>query len=98
MIDDVKFCVNCGTQANGYSNYTYQSQQNRNFFDNSQMLRQNIGIREMVSGIIWICVGGIQTLISIFAFWYLIFVGIWNIVFGIKRVNKKDKLLYMSID
>ena len=67
-------------------------------FDNSQMLRQNIGIREMVSGIIWICVGGIQTLISIFAFWYLIFVGIWNIVFGIKRVNKKDKLLYMSID
>lgn len=52
----------------------------------------------MVSGIIWICVGGVQTLISIFAFWYLIFVGIWNIVFGIKRVNKKDKLLYMSID
>lgn len=43
-------------------------------------------------------VGGIQTLISIFAFWYLIFVGIWNIVFGIKRVNKKEKLLYMSID
>ena len=98
MMDEAKFCVNCGTQANGYSNYTYQSQQNRNFFDNSQMLRQNIGIREMVSGIIWICVGGIQTLISIFAFWYLIFVGIWNIVFGIKRVNKKDKLLYMSID
>lgn len=98
MMDEAKFCVNCGTQANGYSNYTYQSQQNRNFFDNSQMLRQNIGIRETVSGIIWICVGGIQTLISIFAFWYLIFVGIWNIVFGIKRVNKKDKLLYMSID
>ena len=98
MNDEAKFCVNCGTQANGYSNYTYQSQQNRNFFDNRQMLRQNIGTREMVSGIIWICVGGIQTLISIFAFWYLIFVGIWNIVFGIKRVNKKEKLLYMSID
>ena len=98
MNDEAKFCVNCGTQANGYSNYTYQSQQNRNFFDNRQMLRQNIGTREMVSGIIWICVGGIQTLISIFAFWYLIFVGIWNIVFGIKRVNKKDKLLYMSND
>lgn len=98
MNDETKFCVNCGTQANGYSNYTYQSQQNRNFFDNRQMLRQNIGTREMVSGIIWICVGGIQTLISIFAFWYLIFVGIWNIVFGIKRVNKKEKLLYMSID
>lgn len=71
MNDETKFCVNCGTQANGYSNYTYQSQQNRNFFDNRQMLRQNIGTREMVSGIIWICVGGIQTLISIFAFWYL---------------------------
>ena len=31
MNDEAKFCVNCGTQANGYSNYTYQSQQNRNF-------------------------------------------------------------------
>ena len=50
----------------------------------------------MTSGIIWISIGGLQVLSSIFAFWYLIIVGIWNIVVGIMRITKKGELYQKS--
>ena len=56
----------------------------------------NLGNKEMTSGIIWISIGGLQVLCSIFAFWYLIIVGIWNIVVGIMRITKKGELYQKS--
>lgn len=86
-----------GRMNNPYSNQNYRqpdpmqqgSVKMRNF-------KINLGNKEMTSGIIWISIGGLQVLCSIFAFWYLIIVGIWNIVVGIMRITKKGELYQKS--
>lgn len=58
--------------------------------------KNSLGNREMISGIIWVCVGAYQIAISFFAFWYLLFLGIWNIVMGILSINRKKDILEKS--
>lgn len=104
--EDAAFCSECGSPVNGTGNGATQdtnsnanlgsSMQQGAFQETNHMtyFKESLGNKEMVGGIIWVCVGGVQILISIFAFWYLIFVGIWNVVIGIMRIKQKSQLQY----
>ena len=107
--ENATFCSGCGTPVSGMSNQGAQNTTGNVYTDGSTMqqepvretprmryFKESLGNKEMVSGILWVCVGGLQILISIFAFWYLIFVGIWNVVIGIMRINQKSQLLNKS--
>lgn len=107
--ENATFCSGCGTSVSGMSNHGALNTTGNVYTDGSTMqqgpvhetprmryFKESLGNKEMVSGILWVCVGGLQILISIFAFWYLIFVGIWNVVIGIMRINQKSQLLNKS--
>ncbi|MCI5730161.1 MAG: zinc-ribbon domain-containing protein [Eubacterium sp.] len=103
--ENAAFCSGCGTpvsgtgssatqNTNGNVNAGGSTMQQEPVHETPRMryFKESLGNKEMVSGIIWVCVGGVQIIISIFVFWYLIFVGIWNIVIGIMRINQKSQL------
>ena len=103
--ENAAFCGVCGTPIGKSENNTNQNMYSNVNSDNAAMgnasmqesmqikiFKNSLGNKEMTSGIIWICIGGLQVLCSIFGFWYLIFVGIWNIVMGIMRINYKSQL------
>lgn len=62
-----------------------------NVLDRNTVLK-NISDKEKVGGIIWIVVATIQLLIGLTYNWITMFVGIWNLVFGIIRITNAGKM------
>lgn len=62
-----------------------------NTLDRNTIL-QNISSKEKVGGIIWIVVASIQLLIGLTYNWITMFIGIWNLIFGIMRITNAGKI------
>ena len=74
---------NCKTNTNGQ---TLKNSQNNLFADN-QSLVSTISQRIQTNGIIWIVIGAVQILLGISVNWFLLIVGVLNLLSAIQDLN-----------
>ncbi len=88
LLDDAVICVGCGCAVNG-----------RNFKSASilqvdgKALLNTLSQRLNTSGIIWLVIGILQILGGIFINWFLLIVGILNIISSVQDMQYSKKLL-----
>lgn len=59
--------------------------------------KKSLGSKEMVSGIIWVCIGIGQFILGVvFGYWVTLIVAVWNIIMGISGIRLKEQIMNMS--
>lgn len=85
LSDDAIFCSNCGIPTHQFHQQTWHHPQNDLIIKLSSRLK--------ISGIIWIIIACIQILIGIFGAWFVLIVGVVNIVSAIKNLQYSERIL-----
>lgn len=80
--DEAVVCPSCGCPVEG-SIKTPAS---------DKLLRELSG-KVKTNGVIWICIAGVQILLGIFALWYLLIVGVLNLISGISSISYSSEVL-----
>ena len=82
-------------QNNQYQqqSYRYQQQGNSDVYRNTNGLLIKLSERLKINGIIWIVIAALQILIGIFGFYWILIVGVLNIVSAIKDIQYSKTIL-----
>lgn len=86
--DDANFCVGCGC-AVGKSNY--QTAKNQSV--DGAMLLNTLSQRLNTNGIIWLVIGILQVLGGVFINWFLLIVGVLNIISSMQDMQYSKTIL-----
>ena len=93
LVDDAKFCSNCGKSVPQLSNQHTQSQGDDNVLNNQRVLINKLSVRQKTNGIIWLVIGCIQIILGLTGFWGALIVGILNIISSVKDIKKSSYIL-----
>ncbi len=80
LLDEAVLCPSCGCAVAA----TYKT-------TNEQLLSQ-LANRTKINGIIWTVIGAVQILMGTFFNWWILIVGVLNIITGVKDINNSDKI------
>lgn len=88
LLDEAVVCVGCGCEVDGHNFQTTKVQS----VDGATLLN-TLSQRLNINGIIWLVIGILQILGGIFIEWFLLIVGVLNIVSSIKDMQYSKTLL-----
>jgi len=92
LIDDAKFCSNCGKNTaqifHGEKQYSETMQSN-----NQQKILNTLSSRLKTNGIIWLIIAGIQIIVGLFGAWFVLIVGVLNIVSAVTDIKNRERIL-----
>lgn len=92
LIDDAKFCPNCGKTT--VQIFQEGKQTTEATSSNSQQKIVNtLSSRLKTNGIIWLVIAIIQILVGLFGVWFTIIVGVLNIVSAITDIKNSKRIL-----
>ncbi|MDD6478967.1 MAG: zinc-ribbon domain-containing protein [Oscillospiraceae bacterium] len=86
--DDAVFCVACGCAVGGQN-----VQKNNNQSFDSSIELNTLSQRLNTNGIIWLVIGVLQILGGLFVNWFLLIVGVLNIVSSFQDMKNSKRLL-----
>lgn len=88
LLDEAVICVGCGCAVGG---------RNTGMINNSSVdvaaLLNKLALRLHTNGIIWLVIGILQILGGVFANWFMLIVGILNIILAVQDMNYSKTLL-----
>ena len=88
LLDEAVICVGCGCAVAGQNNQTIINKS----VDETTMLN-TLSQRLNTNGIIWLVIGILQILGGLFLNWFLLIVGVLNIISSIQDMNYSKTLL-----
>ena len=88
LLDEAVICVGCGCEVGGQNNQTV----NNKSVDGATLLN-TLSQRLNTNGIIWLVIGILQILGGIFINWFLLIVGVLNIISSIQDMQYSKALL-----
>lgn len=88
LLDEAVICVGCGCAVGGQNTQTFNNQS-----VNGTELLNTLSQRLNTNGIIWLVIGILQILGGIFINWFLLIVGVLNIVSSIQDMQYSKTLL-----
>lgn len=80
LLDEAVICHQCGCAAAPA------------FKNTNQQLLSQLANRTKINGIIWTVIGATQILMGTFFDWWILIVGVLNIITGIKDMNNSSKI------
>lgn len=87
LLDEAVICTNCGCKA------SYQNTQSSNsVFTDTTALLNTLSQRLNTNAIIWLVIGILQILGGIFIDWFLLIVGVLNIISSVQDMNYSKTL------
>lgn len=87
LLDEAVICVGCGCAVSGQNNQTAS-----NMSVDGTALLNTLSQRLNTNGIIWLVIGVLQILGGLFLNWFLLIVGVLNIVSSIQDMNYSKTL------
>lgn len=88
MLTDAAFCSGCGCAVSGQNHKTVNNQ----WVDGNALLN-TLSQRLNTNGIIWLVIGVLQILGGIFINWFLLIVGVLNIISSVQDMQYSKTLL-----
>lgn len=88
LLDEAVICVGCGCEVGGQNTQTV----NNMSFDGATLLN-TLSQRLNTNGIIWLVIGILQILGGIFINWFLLIVGVLNIISSVQDMRYSKTLL-----
>lgn len=88
LLDEAVICVGCGCAVRGHNNQTVNNQS----IDGNALLN-TLSQRLNTNGIIWLVIGALQILGGILINWFLLIVGVLNIVSAVQDMKYSKTLL-----
>lgn len=88
LLDEAVICVGCGCAVEGQNTQTF----NNPLVDGTELLNK-LSQRLNTNGIIWLVIGILQILGGIFINWFLLIVGVLNIISSIQDMQYSKTLL-----
>ena len=88
IMDEAVICPGCGCEVDGHNSQTVNSQA----FDRTTLLN-TLSQRLNTNGIIWLVIGILQIIGGIFTNWFLLIVGVLNIISSIQDMQYSKTLL-----
>lgn len=88
LLDEAEICVGCGCAVGGQNTQTFNNQS----VGGTELLN-TLSQRLNTNGIIWLVIGILQILGGIFINWFLLIVGVLNIVSAIQDMRYSKTLL-----
>lgn len=88
LLDEAVICVGCGCAVGGQNNQTV----NNKSVDGATLLN-TLSQRLNTNGIIWLVIGILQILSGIFINWFLLVVGVLNIISSVQDMQYSKTLL-----
>ncbi len=88
LLDEARFCVACGRAVNQASN-----QMENNLPQNNSALLNTLSQRLNTNGIIWLVIGILQIIGGIFIDYFLLIVGVLNIISSVQDMQYSKTLL-----
>lgn len=88
LMDEAVICVGCGCAVDGQNTQTFNNKS-----VNGTELLNTLSQRLNTNGIIWLVIGILQILGGIFINWFLLIVGVLNIVSSIQDMQYSKTLL-----
>ncbi len=88
LLDEAVICVGCGCAVDGRNTQTFSNQS----VDGTELLNI-LSQRLNTNGIIWLVIGILQILGGIFINWFLLIVGVLNIISSIRDMQYSKTLL-----
>lgn len=88
LIDEAVICVGCGCAVSGQKTYTG----NNIWLDRAALLK-TLSQRLNTNGIIWLVIGILQILSSLLINWFLLIVGVLNIISSVQDMQYSKELL-----
>lgn len=87
LMDEAVICVGCGCAVTGQGQSAYSATVDRNVLLNTLSQRLN------TNGIIWLVIGILQILGGLFINWFLLIVGVLNIISSVQDMNYSKTVL-----
>ena len=88
LLDEAVICVGCGCAVRGHNNQTVNNQS----IDGNALLN-TLSQRLNTNGIIWLVIGVLQILGGILINWFLLIVGVLNIISAVQDMQYSKTLL-----
>ena len=88
LSDEAAICIGCGCPVN-----TVKSQSVQNNSHDMATLLSTLSERLKLNGIIWLVIGILQIIGGIFINWFLLIVGVLNIIFSVQDMQYSKTLL-----
>lgn len=88
LLDEAVLCPGCGCAVNGQKIYMENNQAN-----DGTILLNKLSQRLNTNGIIWLVIGILQILGGIFINWFLLIVGVLNIISSVQDMQYSKTLL-----
>lgn len=88
LLDEAVICMGCGCAVDGYNKKILNNQS----VDGTTLLN-TLSQRLNTNGIIWLVIGILQILVGIFINWFLLIVGVLNIISSVQDMNYSKTLL-----
>ncbi len=85
LLDEAILCPGCGCSTN--------DNQNRGYSIDNNLLLQQLSTKINTNGIIWLVIGCLQVIGGIYINWFLLLVGVLNIVSSIQDINYSKTIL-----
>ena len=82
LFDEAVICPGCGCSVSGNSQKS-----------NTDVYYKQLSNRVKINGIIWICIAGIQLILAMTVDWFLLIVGVLNVISAIKDLQYSKELL-----
>lgn len=86
MVEEAVICTSCGCPTNDQNSVIFTS-------ENEDALLKQLSERIKINGIIWLAIGVIQILLGLFVNWFILIVGVLNIVSSIQDLNYSKEIL-----
>lgn len=91
IVPNAAFCISCGSAVKSDSYQTAKSD-----FNTNKTLLITLSQRLNTNGIIWLVIGIIQILCGIFINWFLLIVGVLNIISSVQDMQYSKTMLENS--
>ena len=88
LLDEAVICVGCGCAVSGHNTQTANNQ-----LVDGPVLLNTLSQRLNTNGIIWLVIGILQILGGIFINWFLLIVGVLNIISSVQDMQYSKTLL-----
>ena len=88
LLDEAVICMGCGCAVEGYNAQMFTGQT-----ANADVLLNTLSERLNINGIIWLVIGILQIIGGIFINWFLLIVGLLNIISSIQDMQYSKTLL-----